>query len=155
LRVRAIAAPPPSNAGGTRRYDWADVQRYYDKGHSYRECRIRFGFAAESWHKAVKRGAIRTRERVWPIERVLREAKNRNHVKVRLLQAGLLQNQCEECGLSQWRGKPISIQIDHVNGQKNDNRLENLRMLCPNCHSQTETFASRNKNKDNDHSRLV
>jgi len=143
----AIAAPPPQNSGGTRRYDWREVQRYYDEGNSYRECRIRFGFAAESWHKAVKRGAIRTREARWPIERVIREAKNRTHLKTRLLEAGLLQNRCQECGLSEWRGKRLSIQIDHINGIKNDNRLENLRMLCPNCHSQTETFASRNRRK--------
>jgi hypothetical protein len=76
-----IKAPPPQNSGGTRRYDWAEVQRYYDEGHSYRECRIRFGFAAESWHKAVRRGAIRTRDPRWPIDRVLREAKNRTHIK--------------------------------------------------------------------------
>ncbi len=47
---------------------------------------------------------------------------------------------CVECGLAEWRGRPISLQLDHLNGVSNDNRLQNLRLLCPNCHSQTETY---------------
>jgi 5-methylcytosine-specific restriction endonuclease McrA len=74
-------------------------------------------------------------------------ASRRSRGTRRSLEAGLLQNRCQECGLSEWRGKRLSIQINHINGIKNDNRLENLRMLCPNCHSQTETFASRNRRK--------
>lgn len=137
---------PEGGAWANRRtcYDWAAIQRYYDEGHSYRECRTRFGFAAQSWHKAVCRKAIRTRPLKRPIETVLREAKSRTNLKKRLLEAGLLENRCGICRLSEWQGKPLSIQIDHINGIRNDNRLENLRMLCPNCHSQTETFASRN-----------
>ena len=148
-----IPRPPQQNRGARYRYDWVAIQRYYDEGHSYRECRIRFGFYSKSWEDAVRRGAIRTREPRWPIERILREAKNRTHIKNRLLAAGLLANRCDGCGLSEWRGKPLSIQIDHINGIRNDNRLENLRMLCPNCHSQTETFGARNKVRK--HSRLV
>jgi hypothetical protein len=48
---------------------------------------------------------------------------------------------CENPGL--WKGEPLTLQLDHVNGKYDDNRLENLRWLCPNCHSQTETFAGR------------
>ena len=59
-------------------------------------------------------------------------------------QAGILQNRCDWCGLTSWRGRPIAIQIDHINGVNGiDHRLENLRMLCPNCHSQTDTFAAK------------
>lgn len=116
---------------------------------------MRFGFATNSWDNAVKRGDIRTREQRWPIDRVLREAKHPNHVKMRLLADGVLRNQCSECGLIDWRGKPLSIQIDHINGDNKDNRLENLRMLCPNCHSQTETFGARNKKRKRQLSRLV
>jgi Zn finger protein HypA/HybF involved in hydrogenase expression len=54
---------------------------------------------------------------------------------------------CSECGQGRkWHGKPLVLQIDHVNGDSTDNRFENLRYLCPNCHSQTSTFAGR-KNK--------
>jgi hypothetical protein len=57
----------------------------------------------------------------------------------RLLRRGW-QYACKECSLSTWRGEPLSLQLDHLNGVSNDNRLENLRLLCPNCHSQTETY---------------
>jgi Zn finger protein HypA/HybF involved in hydrogenase expression len=64
----------------------------------------------------------------------------------KLLSLGLLINKCNKCGLDPiWREKPLALQLDHINGVNNDNRIENLRMLCPNCHSQTSTFTGRNK----------
>jgi 5-methylcytosine-specific restriction endonuclease McrA len=53
-------------------------------------------------------------------------------------------NQCEACGISTWLGAPLTLALHHVNGDRLDNRLENLQLLCPNCHSQTPTFAGRN-----------
>ena len=65
-------------------------------------------------------------------------------LKKRLLRDGLLRNECYICGLGNtWQNKKISLQLDHINGINNDNRLENLRILCPNCHSQTDTFGSK------------
>ncbi len=130
-----------------RRYDWSEVQAYYDEGNSYLECRKRFGFNAMSWYKARQRGELRTRATAMPLEELLTRRRCRNHVKSRLLRAGILKNQCDQCGLSEWRGKPLSIHIDHINGVKDDHRLENLRMLCPNCHSQTDTYGARNKKR--------
>ena len=69
---------------------------------------------------------------------------SRQRLKQRLLAAGLLKYECSECGLSSWRNKPISLQLEHRNGVNNDNRFENLILLCPNCHSQTPTYAGRN-----------
>lgn len=66
-------------------------------------------------------------------------------LKKKLLDAGLKKNECEECGISEtYNGKPIMMQLDHENGKSDDHRLENLRMLCPNCHSQTQTYSGRN-----------
>jgi hypothetical protein len=68
-------------------------------------------------------------------------------LKIRLLREGLLEAKYyrQDCGLTDWHGKPISLQLDHINGDNLDHRIENLRLLCPNCHSQTETFAGKNK----------
>ncbi|MGC9992491.1 MAG: HNH endonuclease [Candidatus Cybelea sp.] len=63
---------------------------------------------------------------------------------MRLVRAGLLGSTCHSCGLKDWHGRPLSLHLDHINGVRNDNRLENLRMLCPNCHSQTPTYGGRN-----------
>lgn len=71
---------------------------------------------------------------------------NRTSLKNRLLEAGLLEYKCALCGnTGEWLGKKLSLQLDHKNGKNNDHRLINLRFLCPNCHSQTETFSGRNK----------
>lgn len=71
----------------------------------------------------------------------------RKDVKKRLLNKQLLEYKCAICGNNgEYNGLPLILQLDHINGVNNDNRLENLRFLCPNCHSQTETFSGR-KNK--------
>jgi hypothetical protein len=65
-------------------------------------------------------------------------------LKKRLVQAGCLQYACALCGISDWQGRILVLQLDHVNGVGDDHRLENLRLLCPNCHSQTNTYCGRN-----------
>lgn len=70
-----------------------------------------------------------------------------NKLKSRLIKEGLLKYKCCKCGITEWQNEPISLQLDHINGINNDHRLENLRFLCPNCHSQTDTYAGRNKKK--------
>jgi hypothetical protein len=64
-------------------------------------------------------------------------------LRMRLIREGLKPACCETCGLSEWRGSPLPLALDHINGIRTDNRLENLRILCPNCHSQTDTWCKR------------
>lgn len=73
---------------------------------------------------------------------------NCNHSRSRLrkfiIKNKLLPYKCAICGTEKWNGKTLSLELDHINGINNDNRLENLRFLCPNCHSQTTTYGSKN-----------
>ena len=55
--------------------------------------------------------------------------------------------QCSECEISEWNNKQIVLELEHKNGNSNDNSLDNVCLLCPNCHSQTETYKSKNTGK--------
>lgn len=65
-----------------------------------------------------------------------------------IIRNNLLPYKCAICGISKWNNKTLSLELDHINGMNNDNRLENLRFLCPNCHSQTTTYGSRNQQQN-------
>lgn len=68
-------------------------------------------------------------------------------LKNRLLKEGIFENRCynENCTVTNlWNGKPINIELDHIDGNRSNHKLENLKMLCPNCHSQTPTFRAKN-----------
>ena len=66
-------------------------------------------------------------------------------LKNRLVKEGIKTNKCECCGIDSWNKKNINCHLDHINGDNSDHRLENLRMICPNCHSQTDTYCGKNK----------
>lgn len=143
--ARALGYPPDGRFA--RRYDWGEVQAYYDLGHSVRECRERFGFAKQSWNDAVRRGAIVPRPQGMPLGELLVAGRrsSRWNIKRRLIASGLAEPRCEECGIDDWRGRPLELDLHHKNGDPRDNRLENLALLCPNCHRQTDTFGVRNR----------
>lgn len=69
-------------------------------------------------------------------------------LKLRLVNEGRMEYKCANCGLIEWQGQVLSLHLDHINGVNNDHRIENLRFLCPNCHSLTETYAGKNKKQD-------
>lgn len=84
---------------------------------------------------------------VYSLEELLVEGSSFQSFKLknRLLAAGLFEPVCSICKLKKWLEKPIPLELDHMNGNNTDNRIENLRLLCPNCHSTTSTYRGKNK----------
>lgn len=80
-------------------------------------------------------------------EDILKENCKHQRIVLRryVIKNNLIPYKCAICGCTEWQGKTLSLELDHINGINNDNRLENLRFLCPNCHSQTSTYGSRNQ----------
>jgi hypothetical protein len=139
----------PADDKCARRYDWDAIQRAYDSGLSVRQCAAQFGFNLATWHQAKQRGKVVARPHGMPLEELLvadRPQTNRSHLKQRLITAGLKENRCERCGLTEWNGEPLHMQLHHRNGIGKDNRLENICFLCPNCHAQTPSWGGRNGN---------
>lgn len=125
----------------------------------------------KSFHKAVKKYNIDTSHFLGQLHLLGKDSSNKTipfdemlvinsnylgiaQLKKRLIKSGLLRYECYECQIATWQGKKLSLQLDHINGIHNDHRIENLRLLCPNCHSQTDTFCGKNK-KTYSESRLL
>ena len=74
---------------------------------------------------------------------------NTHQAKLVLIRIGLLENKCSCCQNSGiWLEKPLSLHLDHIDGNPRNNVIENLRLLCPNCHSQTDTYCGKNYNRN-------
>jgi hypothetical protein len=136
-----------ADARFSARYDWDAIAAFYDRGYSVKDCMRRFGFSMSAWADAIARGRVTPRPRAISAEDFLSGARtaSRGQLKRRLIAEGLKSDRCERCGISDWRGRRLSIVLHHVNGDPTDDRLENLRLLCPNCHAQTPNFSGRNR----------
>jgi Zn finger protein HypA/HybF involved in hydrogenase expression len=99
----------------------------------------------------IPMGALANKGRVFgpqkPISDYLIEKSTCNkYLKNRLIKEGILKEQCIKCGLNnEWKSEYLSLQLDHIDGNHENNKLENLRLLCPNCHSQTPTYSGKDR----------
>jgi hypothetical protein len=66
-------------------------------------------------------------------------------LKNRIINEGVKKNVCETCGCTSWQGKQINLELHHADGNRQNHMLNNLKLLCPNCHSQTDTYRAKNK----------
>jgi Zn finger protein HypA/HybF involved in hydrogenase expression len=72
-----------------------------------------------------------------------------NKLRKRLISEGIKEHKCECCGLNEWLGESIPLELDHIDGDHYNNTLENLKILCPNCHAKTPTYRGKNKKSNN------
>lgn len=98
-------------------------------------------FTGQSWARGKSHGHKRRTEEylsnAFPI--------HSHALKLRLIDEKYFQQKCYGCGLVEWRGKPIPLELEHINGVHGDNTLSNLTLLCPNCHAQTSTYCRKNR----------
>ena len=85
----------------------------------------------------------------YPLEEIL-EGKhphfNTFKLKNKILKNNILENKCDVCKITEWNEKQINLELDHKDGNRFNHKLENLRLICPNCHSQTPTYRSKKRN---------
>ena len=74
-----------------------------------------------------------------------------SNLKNRLFKYKLKDKKCEVCGLEEWNGQPLAFELHHIDGNRLNNELSNLQILCPNCHSQTNNYAGKKNVKNNKH----
>jgi hypothetical protein len=113
---------------------------------SYRIFRGRVRALDLELHHHAGQGWARARtfpERWVAIERFA-ETADGVRLRQRLVALGLREHRCERCGLGAWLDEPIPLEVDHVDGDRRNNALDNLRLLCPNCHALTPTYRGRN-----------
>ena len=67
-----------------------------------------------------------------------------NKLRIRLINDGIKDEKCEVCGIVDWNGAKVSFDLDHIDGDRTNHKLDNLRIICPNCHSQTKTYRGKN-----------
>lgn len=100
-------------------------------------------FTGQGWNVGLKFKP----QKEYKLEEILQKdfPYNTSKLKKRLLESGIKKHVCEKCDRNEWNGEKIPLELHHINGDRNDNRLENLQLLCPNCHAQTDGYRGKNK----------
>ena len=97
-------------------------------------------FTGQGWNKGDKYRPIQEKRKLDEILVKNSTWVNTYHLKKRLLDENVKEHKCELCGATEWLGKPIALELHHINGIHDDLRLENLHILCPNCHAVTDNY---------------
>lgn len=101
-------------------------------------------FSGKAWNRGKKIGPKRDihvyLNNQYPIQS--------HKLKLRLIKEKIFEHKCYACGLTEWLNQPIPLELEHKNGKHQDNTLDNLTLLCPNCHAQTSTYRGRNVSKN-------
>ncbi len=102
-------------------------------------------------YKPNQAGEGISKKKPWiPLEEIIEDNLHPHYqtykLKQRLLAQKIKKNQCESCKITDWKGKKISMELHHIDGNRTSHHISNLSMLCPNCHSQTSNYRAKNKN---------
>lgn len=102
-------------------------------------------FTGAAWNQGSRYTPVQPPK---PLEQILVENSSWTssyHLRNRLLKEGYKEYKCECCGRTKWLDRPIALELHHINGIKDDLRLENLQILCPNCHAFTDNYRGKNR----------
>ena len=144
---------------GNRKYSKEDFIQAWNSSTTASECARKLGLSAaggtvDRLRKMARELELQEKEPAYkkgfsprkiPTEDILIENSTYTHpLRKRLIKEGFFEEKCSRCGITEWQGSSAPLQLDHINGINNDNRIENLRLLCANCHALTDTFGTKN-----------
>lgn len=131
-----------------------EIKKQFDSGVTLHEAAVALNVTVVTlWRRAKKIGISwkdikRENKDKIPIKEILEGSHpyyQTFKLKNRLINEGLKENRCEICNITDWLGKPMTMHLDHIDGNSHNHKYENLRLLCPNCHSLTDTWCGKNK----------